>query len=472
MIAGGSQRRNLIEQELLDENSTKLNRAGESAGWLHSSANPRGTPCPLRPKRFGRRHHADSSRRGSRSDGESNQRAKSGMVVTIVREHPAEMVAARIQNFVSSNLHSLRPRGGGSGSSPGRRASSGSGSNGGTGGRLTGARRACVSRVGGSISSGRDSRDVGTKSWLEIRLKRGHLACGRGKEVSLVRTAGLFILIGSAAAFVAAGCTSTANGPNGTTTSTAWHWPWSKPAVASLPSAPLFAPDDPTSLASKTPKPGADLYVATARLYRKNGDLNTAELQSRKGVTATRQPAASHYAHLEDNTGGTFVTPIGSIRKRSSSIQGSLGTSTIADCRIRVAASSTMRRKCSPRRSSCSPKSRCIRTIWLRCWSRCTTRGSFSQLSAVHSPAVASYRIWRRCCIVKATAKHTDPFRPSVNARIRHSSRRTIGPLGLGHQRIGSTPLMANAQTPLARPSVELQIADRRSSSVYRPEPH
>jgi tetratricopeptide (TPR) repeat protein len=284
------------------------------------------------------------------------------------------------------------------------------------------------------------------------------------------RTTGLFILIGSAAAFVAAGCTSTTNGPNGTTTSTAWHWPWSKPAVASLPSAPLFAPDDPTSLASKTPKPGADLYVATARLYEKNGDLNAAELQYQKALSADagNLPALLAYAHLEDNRrqfsdADRLYKEAIKQHPKEASVFNDRGLSYQSRGKFDDAA------KMFAKAIELQPEKPLYRnnmaTVLVEMH---RPEEAFSQLSAVHSPAVAHYNL--------ATLLHRKGN--DQDAQFHFALASTLdSSLVAAHDwatRLGppanrSAPLMANAQTPLARPSVELQIADRRSSSVPDP---
>ncbi len=86
----------------------------------------------------------------------------------------------------------------------------------------------------------------------------------------------------ASAALAAGGCTSTTTG-SGSSAVTAWHWPWSKPAE---PAPALASTTDPTSLSCKTPKPGPDLYVATARIYAKNGDVNGAADQYHRALLA------------------------------------------------------------------------------------------------------------------------------------------------------------------------------------------
>ena len=115
------------------------------------------------------------------------------------------------------------------------------------------------------------------------------------------RTTAWFTVIGSAAALVATGCSSPTTSSFGTPTSTAWHWPWSQPATATLGTA-APNPDDPTSLANKPPKLHPEIYVATARMYEKNGDLKGAEAQYQKAlkIEPGNLPALLGYAHLQD----------------------------------------------------------------------------------------------------------------------------------------------------------------------------
>ena len=105
-------------------------------------------------------------------------------------------------------------------------------------------------------------------------------------------------LMASSAALCAPGCSST---PTGNGASTAWHWPWSS-SVAAAPAVPLASTTDPTSLAAKPPKPGPDLYVATARIYEKNGDASAAAVQYQKALDAdpNNLPALLGYAALHD----------------------------------------------------------------------------------------------------------------------------------------------------------------------------
>jgi Tfp pilus assembly protein PilF len=112
------------------------------------------------------------------------------------------------------------------------------------------------------------------------------------------KTTGWFSSIATAAALSITGC-STA--PDGTTKLASWHWPWSAPAAAPLSTAPPFSPE--TSLATKAPKLGPDFYVATARMYEKNGDLNAAEAQYQKALKAEpgNLTALLGYAHLQDS---------------------------------------------------------------------------------------------------------------------------------------------------------------------------
>jgi Tfp pilus assembly protein PilF len=105
-------------------------------------------------------------------------------------------------------------------------------------------------------------------------------------------------LMASSAALCAPGCSSTTTG-NGASTSTAWHWPWTSPAA---PAVALASTSDPTSLAAKPPKPGPDLYVATARMYEKNGDAGAAAVQYQKALDAdpNNLPALLGVAALHD----------------------------------------------------------------------------------------------------------------------------------------------------------------------------
>jgi tetratricopeptide repeat protein len=114
------------------------------------------------------------------------------------------------------------------------------------------------------------------------------------------RTRAWFSVIGSAAALVATGCSSPTTSSNGTASS-GWHWPWSQPAAATL-GTQITNPDDATALANKPPKLRPDIYVATARIYEKNGDLAGAQAQYQKAlkVDPTDMPALLGYAHLQD----------------------------------------------------------------------------------------------------------------------------------------------------------------------------
>ena len=284
------------------------------------------------------------------------------------------------------------------------------------------------------------------------------------------RTTRSLILIGSAAAFVAAGCTSTTNGPSGTTTSTAWHWPWSKPAGATLPSAPLFAPDDPTSLASKTPKPGADLYVASARLYEKNGDLNAAELQYQKALTADagNLPALLAYAHLEDNRrqfsdADRLYREAIKQHPKEASVFNDRGLSYQGRGKFDDAA------KMFAKAIELQPEKPLYRnnmaTVLVELHH---PEDAFSQLSAVHSPAVAHYNL--------ATLLHRKGNDQDAQFHFALASTLDSSLVGahdwaarLGPTANRSAPVMANAQAPIAGPSGEMQIADRRSSSVPNP---
>lgn len=107
-------------------------------------------------------------------------------------------------------------------------------------------------------------------------------------------------LIATSAA-LSGGCTSSTTN-NGSTAFSGWHWPWSKPA-AITPGAQLASEADCTSLASKPPKLGPDLYVATARVYEKNADYNGAAGQYQKALQTdpNHLPALLGYAQLEDS---------------------------------------------------------------------------------------------------------------------------------------------------------------------------
>ena len=72
--------------------------------------------------------------------------------------------------------------------------------------------------------------------------------------------------------------------------------------MAAAPAVPLASTTDPTSLAAKPPKPGPDLYVATARVYEKNGDASAAAVQYQKALDAdpNNLPALLGFAALHD----------------------------------------------------------------------------------------------------------------------------------------------------------------------------
>jgi tetratricopeptide (TPR) repeat protein len=104
--------------------------------------------------------------------------------------------------------------------------------------------------------------------------------------------------IAATAALSAAGCASTTTGNNASGTA-GWHWPWSSPVAAPA----LASTTDPTSLSSKPPKPGPDLYVATARVYEKSGDKDGAAGQYQKAlkIDPGHLPALLGYAQLHDS---------------------------------------------------------------------------------------------------------------------------------------------------------------------------
>ncbi len=64
----------------------------------------------------------------------------------------------------------------------------------------------------------------------------------------------------------------------------------------------LPAPDDPTSLSFKGPKPGADLFVASAVVYAQSGNLEAAEGQYKRALEADPDnlSALLGYAKLQD----------------------------------------------------------------------------------------------------------------------------------------------------------------------------
>ncbi len=109
-------------------------------------------------------------------------------------------------------------------------------------------------------------------------------------------------LVASSSALAAAGCTSTATTANGTSATTGWHWPWTK-AAPLPPGSQMASESDVTSLANKPPKLGPDLYVATARVYEKNGDFDGASAQYKKALQAdpNHLPALLGFAELEDS---------------------------------------------------------------------------------------------------------------------------------------------------------------------------
>jgi Tfp pilus assembly protein PilF len=119
-----------------------------------------------------------------------------------------------------------------------------------------------------------------------------------------VRVTRWICLLASSAALGATGCSSTTGG-NGAA-STTWHWPWSAPAQASAvgaAGAQAASASDPTSLAFRSSKPGPDLYVATARMYEKNGDAAGAAAQYGKALKEdpNHLPALLGYAALHDH---------------------------------------------------------------------------------------------------------------------------------------------------------------------------
>ncbi len=106
----------------------------------------------------------------------------------------------------------------------------------------------------------------------------------------------------AAIALFAAGCTSTST--TSAPTSTAFHWPWQAKPASAMPVVTTGAgsASDPTSLANKPPKPGPDLFVATARMYEKTGKPDLAIEQFDKALKADPKylPALLGLAQLHD----------------------------------------------------------------------------------------------------------------------------------------------------------------------------
>ncbi len=111
--------------------------------------------------------------------------------------------------------------------------------------------------------------------------------------------------VGAAIAWIAvAGCTTTPS-PSGGTASSSFHWPWSQTKPASAMPVASSGPgstSDPTSLASKGPKPGPDLNIATARMYEQAGKGDLAREQYERALKAnpTYLPALLGFAQFRD----------------------------------------------------------------------------------------------------------------------------------------------------------------------------
>ncbi len=99
------------------------------------------------------------------------------------------------------------------------------------------------------------------------------------------------VMAGAIAPFLAAGCTSK-NGSamvNQNNSSTDWFGAKRlaglfKSDDGQISTIDAGNPNDPTSLAHKGKPPGADLYVATAKLYEKQGNSAAAEEQYQRAL--------------------------------------------------------------------------------------------------------------------------------------------------------------------------------------------
>ena len=113
------------------------------------------------------------------------------------------------------------------------------------------------------------------------------------------------------APFFAAGCTSN-SGPTMAAGSSSTDWFGAKKLAtlfkrdaAQMPTTDTPNPSDPTSLAYKGKPAGADLYVATAKLYEKQNNIPAAEDQYQRALKTAPSdvPAMLGYAHLLDRQG-------------------------------------------------------------------------------------------------------------------------------------------------------------------------
>lgn len=119
------------------------------------------------------------------------------------------------------------------------------------------------------------------------------------------------VVAGGIAPFLAIGCSSN-NGPTLANNNTSSDWFGAKKLAglfkseaAQISSSDVANPHDPTSLAHKGKPPGADLYVATARLYEKQNNVVAAEEQYSRALktSPTDLAAMVGYAHLLDRQG-------------------------------------------------------------------------------------------------------------------------------------------------------------------------
>ena len=119
------------------------------------------------------------------------------------------------------------------------------------------------------------------------------------------------VVAGGIAPFLAVGCSNN-NGPTLANNNTSSDW-FGAGKLASLfksddsqiSSTDEGNPYDPTSLAYKGSPPGADLYVATARLHETHNNIDAAEAQYKRALQISETDLAAQlgYAHLLDRQG-------------------------------------------------------------------------------------------------------------------------------------------------------------------------
>jgi Flp pilus assembly protein TadD len=119
------------------------------------------------------------------------------------------------------------------------------------------------------------------------------------------------VVAGGIAPFLAVGCSSNNGSPlANNNTSSDWFGVGKLASLFKSDDGQMSAtdvgnPHDPTSLAYKGTPPGADLYVATARLYEKQNNVGAAEEYYKRALAVSQTDLAAlvGYAHLLDRQG-------------------------------------------------------------------------------------------------------------------------------------------------------------------------